>query len=329
MTSSSNSRLTVAVVGGGRLAFGTLGMLRAAKKSGVDIDVLGYARAQAGRDVLDKGGARVVDAIGSAVAGADVVILAVPATALDEVAAACGTAATGDQVILHAARGVDVAGRLPHQTLRQHTCWKKIVVIGGPLYLDDAGSGRDLNGALASRFDEAIAMVKTITKGAPLRLQHTNDIVGVELCGALSNIGHLASGFAAGAGFSETDQGLLTVRALLEAGRLGRVLGASPATFSGLAGVGDLIPRRVSSQTRHRELAKAFVADNGHVDASSSTAVNHLEGAVSAVALATLARERGVHLPLVTATAAILEGASATTTLGAVLDLDLGLQAAG
>ena len=225
---------------------------------------------------------------------------------------------------MHAARGVDVDGALPHQLLRRETCWKKIVVIGGPLYLDDAGSGRHLNAAIASRFDEALTAVRSITAGAPLRLHHTNDIVGVELCGAFSNIGHLAAGLADGAGFSETDQGLLTVRALLEAGRLGRAMGAAPATFSGLAGVGDLIPRRVSSQRKHRDLGYAFAENGaGHDD------VIALEGAVSAIGLAKLARDKGLALPLTFAVAAILKSAPAALSLAAVLDLDLGLQAAG
>ena len=320
---TSPPRFRVAVIGGGRLAYGTLGMLRAAKKAGVAFDVVGFARTAEGRDVLQKGGAVVVDSIAAAVAGAAVVIVAVPAPAVAEVARAAAVAASGDQVVLHAARGVDVDGALPHQVFRRATCWKKIVAIGGPLYLDDAGAGRDLNAALASRFNEAIDLVRTITRGAPVRLHQTHDIVGVELCGALSNLGHLAAGFAAGAGFSETDQGLLTVRALLEAGRLGRALGASPATFSGLAGVGDLIPRHVSSQRLHRDLGEAFVVDGRVVG------LHELEGAVSAIALAQMARDLGIMLPLVAATGAILAGTPAQPTLSAVLDRDLGLQAAG
>ncbi len=325
MTSSptaSSRSFTVAVVGGGRLAWGTLGMLRAAQKSGAAIDIVGYARSGDGREVLKRGGARVVDSAAGAVDGATVVVVAVPAPAVIDVARAAAAAACGDQVILHAARGVDVDGALPHQVLRRETCWKKIVVIGGPLYLDDASAGRHLNAALASRFDEAMNAVRTITVGAPLRLHQTHDIVGVELCGAFSNVGHLAAGLAAGAGFSETDQGLLAVRALLEAGRLGGVMGAAPSTFSGLAGMGDLIPRRVSSQRKHRELGQAFIVDGGVRDA-----LRQLEGAVSATALAVLAQDKGIVLPLTASVAAILAGASAPSTLAAVLDLDLGLQA--
>lgn len=318
------SSISVAVLGGGRLAFGTLGILRAAKKAGVTIETRGWARSDAGKGVLAEGGAVVVDTAADAVRDATIVIAAVPAAALADVATAAAPAASGDQVILHAARGVNDEGSLPHQILRQHTCWKKIVVIGGPLYLDDAGAGRHLNAAIASRFDEGLVAIRSITAGAPLRLSSTNDIVGVELCGAFSNIGHLAAGFAAGAGLSETDQGLLTVRALLEAGRYGRVVGAVPATFSGLAGVGDLIPRRVSSQRKHRDLGAAFV-----VDAASVVDVHHLEGAVSARAIARRAKDLGVQVPLVSACAAILEGAVASSTLARVLDLELGLQAAG
>ena len=208
---------------------------------------------------------------------------------------------------------------------------KKIVVIGGPIYLDDAGSGRILNAAIASRFDEALAAVRGLVKGAPIRLSATHDIAGVELCGALSNVGHLATGLAAGAGLSETDQGLLHVRALLEAGRFGRAMGAERGTFSGLAGVGDLIPRRVSSQKKHKDIGHAIAI--GGIGAGArdddDDVTSTLEGAITAREGVRFADHHHVDAPLMRAVVAILdEGKPAGATLKEVLDTDLGLQAA-
>jgi glycerol-3-phosphate dehydrogenase (NAD(P)+) len=319
----------VAILGGGRLAFGALAMVRAAVAAGSRFSLQGFGRSAAARAVLRDGGAVVVDSIAAAVDGADLVVVCVPAPALHGVVAEAAATATGDQVVLHAARGVGAGFALPHQVLRGGSCWKKIVVIGGPIYLDDAGSGRILNAAIASRFDEALAAVRGLVKGAPIRLSATHDIVGVELCGALSNVGHLATGLAAGAGLSETDQGLLHVRALLEAGRFGRALGAEPGTFSGLAGVGDLIPRRVSSQKMHRDVGFAIAT---HATTGGDTDVDipvDLEGAVTAREGVAFARRQQVDAPLMRAVVAILDdGASVGSTLREVLDTDLGLQAA-
>lgn len=318
----------IAILGGGRLAYGALGMVRPGVKAG-DHVVVGWGRSADARRVLQEGGAAVVDSAVEAVADAAVVILCVPAPSLAELTALASPAASGDQVVVHAARGVGAGFALPHEILRAGACWKKVVALGGPLYLDDAGCGRALNVAIASRFDEAVDVVRAVVRGAPLRLSATRDIIGVELCGALSNVGHLAAGLAAGAGLGETDQGLLHVRALLEAGRLGRVMGAERATFSGLAGVGDLIPRRVSSQRRHRDVGHAVgagtLAESGHDDA----AVTALEGVVTAREGARFATRHGWSAPLLTAVQRILDdGAPAGPTLQQLLDTELGLQAA-
>jgi glycerol-3-phosphate dehydrogenase (NAD(P)+) len=314
----------VAVVGGGRFAYGALGMVRAANAGGAGYDVVGWARSDAAKAMIKDRGAVVADSVTAAVSGADIVIVAVPAGSIAEVAGIAAAAASGDQVVVHAARGVGAGFALPHELLRGATCWKKIVAIGGPLYLDDAGTGRALNAAIGSRFDEAIDAVRALLRGAPIRLSATHDVKGLELCGAMSNVGHLAVGLAAGAGLGETDQGLLHVRALLEAGRLGRAIGAERATFSGLAGVGDLIPRRVSSQRKHRDVGHA-VASGGDADND----VTALEGAITAREGALWAERHHVDAPLLHAVASILDGGKAAgPTLLSVLDTELGLQAA-
>lgn len=323
MTTPTTRVRRVAILGGGRLAFGALGMVRPGVKAGSSV-VVGWARGPEARQLLRDGGAEVTDTAEAAVKCADIVLLCVPAPSLKDIVALAAPAASGDQVVVHAARGVGADFALPHQVLRAGSCWKKIVALGGPLYLDDAGTGRSLNAAVASRFDEAIDAVRALVQGAPLRLSPTHDIVGVELCGALSNVGHLAAGLAAGAGLSETDQGLLHVRALLEAGRIGRDLGAERATFSGLAGVGDLIPRRVSSQRRHRDVGHAIGGGD-----RSALDVTTLEGAVTAREGAGFAARHGLPAPLLIAVQQILDAhAPAASTLQKLLDTELGLQAA-
>ncbi len=321
--SPRDRRRRVAILGGGRFAYGALGMVRAAVAAGGAFDVVGWARSDAGKAMITERGAAVVDSVEAAVADSAIVIVAVPASCIADVAAAAAAAASGDQVVVHAARGVGAGFALPHELLRQATCWKKVVAIGGPLYLDDAGTGRALNAAIGSRFNEAIDAMRSLLRGAPVRLSATHDVVGLELCGALSNVGHLAAGMAAGAGLSETDQGLLHVRALLEAGRLGRALGAERATFSGLAGVGDLIPRRVSSQRKHRDLGHALATGDDDVD------VTTLEGAITAREGSLWAERHQLDAPLLHAIKGILDdGAPAGATLLKLLDTELGLQAA-
>jgi glycerol-3-phosphate dehydrogenase (NAD(P)+) len=320
MSSSwGSTRPKVALLGGGKLAHAALLML------GKNADVVAWARSAAARAALAAVGVDVGEDVRAVVAAADVIFLAVPAPAFTEVVDAFAEATRGDQILVHGSRGVGAGFALPHQLVRERCCIKKTAAIGGPLYLDDAAAGRPLSAALASRFDEVVAAIRALTVGTPLRIHATRDVVGVEVAGALSNVGHLAAGLAHGAGLGETDQGLLAVRALLEAGAVGAVLGADRATFNGLAGLGDLIPRQVTSSRRQREAGAAIAAGAGVDDFD----VDLLEGAVTAREGARFAERHGLKLPLVAAVDEIVrDAAPARATLERVLSLDLGLKAA-
>jgi glycerol-3-phosphate dehydrogenase (NAD(P)+) len=312
------TKTRVAVLGAGKLAQAAIVMLAP------NATITAWARGAPARARLQQAGARVVEEPRDAVRDADVIFLGVPAPALAGVVDAFADVSRGDQIVLHGSRGVAEGCTLPHAVVRARCCIKKVAAIGGPLYLDDAAAGRPLAAAVASRFDEVIGTIRTLTAGTPLRIHATRDVAGVELAGALSNVGHLAAGLAKGAGLGETDQGLLTLRALLEAGQLGAVLGAERATFTGLAGLGDLIPRQVTSSRRQREVGVALA---GGEDVGVDLGV--LEGAVTAREAASFAERHGVSLPLVAAVDAVVHRrAPAKATLERVLATDLGLRAA-
>ncbi|MDP2344585.1 MAG: NAD(P)-binding domain-containing protein [Deltaproteobacteria bacterium] len=307
----------VALIGGGKLARAAVMLLKRA-----NVDVVVAARDPVQQRELKALGARVAPAR-DAVAEAALVFLAIPAPAFPEVIDDVAGVARGSQIVLHAARGAGPGFELPHQMIRARSCWKKIAVLGGPLYVDDAAAGRPLSAALASRYDEAVRAVRLMTTGTIVRISATRDVTGVEVAGALSNVGHLAAGLARGSGFGETDQGLLSVRALLEASRLGVFLGAERATFTGLAGVGDLIPRNLTSTRLHRDFGEQL-AGGGVI-----SGLEQLEGVVTARAGAVLAEKSGLDLPLLRGVDDVLAGrASAKAVLDHVLSLDLGLQAA-
>jgi glycerol-3-phosphate dehydrogenase (NAD(P)+) len=250
------------------------------------------------------------------------VLFAVPTHALVEVAAAFGPVARGDHIVLHAARGVSAGFMLPHQSIRHETCVKKIGVLGGPLYLDDARNGRPLAAVVASRFDETFDMVRRITAGTPVRMTSTHDLVGVEVAGALSHVSALALGIAQGLGLGDTDQGLLLTRGLQEASRIGVHLGADPATFTGLAGVGDLsVPRRVTSTRKHKDFGH-HLGEGKPTTAHDAT----LEGVITAREAAELAHRAGLDLPLLCAIDDIVRGrVGAGPALERVLQLPLEL----
>ena len=265
-----------------------------------------------------------VEQIGEACRSADLIYFTVPVQALREVARAAGAVAGGHQIVLHACRGVEAGFTLASDLIRAETCWKKIGVFGGPLYVDDAERGRPLVCVLASRFDEVQRVTKKLTAGTHVRLHSSRDLVGVEVAGAISNVAQVAAGMALGLGLGETDQGLLLIRGLTESTRLGVALGAERATFSGLAGVGDLIPRPVTSMHKHRKLGAELGA--GGDPATLTEAWQGLEALRTVREARALGGKLGLSLPLVAAVDDVLfAGGKAAQVIDRLLGMDLDL----
>lgn len=316
-------RPLVGVIGGGRMA---LAVARIAAAATVPLRV--FARRPDQREavaaVIGSGG-QVVDTLAAAVEEATLVFLAVPAQALDAVAECFGPHARGDHIVVHASRGVGEGFTLPHQMIRRHTCVRKIAVLGGPLHAQDidAALPLPLPVLVGSRFAEAAQAVRALSRGTQVHVHETRDIVGVEVAGALSNVTQIAAGMAEALELGDTARGVILTRGLLDASKLGLRLGAAPATFSGLAGIGDLIPRRVSSTGRHRALG-ALLGRGVGLAAAEAELRHHVEGVVTARAAAALAPD----LPLVRAVTEVLDGRKGPReALEAVLRLDLDLDA--
>jgi glycerol-3-phosphate dehydrogenase (NAD(P)+) len=255
-----------------------------------------------------------------------VFFFAVPAPALDDLVQQYAPFARGDHVILHACRGVAEGFRLPHQVFREHSAVRKIGVLGGPLYISELAEGRIMPLIIASRFEEVCSAVKKLCEGTPIRPYASSDLLGVEIAGAISNVSALAAGMSEALGLGDTARGVLLTHGLAEAARLGAALGASPATFAGLAGVGDLIPRRVTSTDRHHEVGERLARGQALAEITPEQD-GSVEGLVTAREAAQRARALGISLPLVEAVASVVAGQQdARSALGTVLaqDLDLG-----
>jgi glycerol-3-phosphate dehydrogenase (NAD(P)+) len=277
-------------------------------------------RAEAGRALAEKiPGVTFLENIGEVLKPASLVVFAVPAGALFECAELYGPSARGDQIVLHACRGVADGFVLPHAAIRSKTCVRKVAVLGGPLHARELHLGRPLAAVVASRFSEAIELVAKLVKGTSVRIHPTRDLVGVEIAGAISNVGVIAQGLCEGLELGETSRGVLALRGLSEAQHLGRHFGADPATFGGLAGVGDLIPRRTSSADRHLQLGLELAKGKTMSEALAAANPGSVEGIATAFAARELAKTHGLKLPLIEAVTAVLDGRSAKDVVPTLL----------
>ncbi|MBK6685653.1 MAG: NAD(P)-binding domain-containing protein [Deltaproteobacteria bacterium] len=274
-------------------------------------------------------GVEVPAELKAAVEGADLVMFAVPANELELAAKHYGEFATGDQIVLSATRGVGPGFVLPHELIRKQTCIRKIGVLGGPLHARELALGRQINLVVASRFPEVIESVRALIAGAPVALSSSRDVLGVEVAGAIANVASLAAGMSEGLELSDTARGVLLTHGLADAKRLGVALGADEVTFAGLAGVGELIPRNVTSMDRHLEVGRRL-AKGETLPSALSAVEGHVEGVATAKAAVERATVLRLKLPLVAAVASVLDQqASPKEALEAVLHLGLELEGRG
>ncbi|MBN2359148.1 MAG: NAD(P)-binding domain-containing protein [Deltaproteobacteria bacterium] len=252
-----------------------------------------------------------------------VVCFAVPAHALPELIEAVGAAARGDHVWVHASKGMTAAGQLAHEVMRQRTCVKQIVALGGPFSgLELARRGQSALVA-ASHFDCAVAALDAALFRPRLRLHRSDDLIGVEVAGALRNAISVADGMAEKLG--EGIQSALLARGLVESARLGVALGGQAGTFVGIAGVGDLLAQRDAASSRNFALGQRL--GRGEPPAAALAAIAApVEGAITAAAAASRGRALGVALPLMHGISQVLEQAlTPSEMIESVLARDAGL----
>jgi glycerol-3-phosphate dehydrogenase (NAD(P)+) len=176
-------------------------------------------------------------------------------------------------------------------------------------------SGPSFAAEVVARMPTAVALgcadpdfgdfVQTLFSTEAFRVYVNADVTGVELGGAVKNIMAIASGISDGLGFGENARAALITRGLSEMSRLGLALGARPATFMGLSGMGDLVLTCTGDQSRNRRVGLAIgrgqtlarILDDMH---------NVAEGVKTTQAVHALGRERGLDLPIIAQVHAVL-----------------------
>ena len=140
---------------------------------------------------------------------------------------------------------------------------------------------------------------------ATFRVYTNPDVVGCEIAGALKNVIAIAAGIAAGLGYGDNTKAALITRGLAELARLGVVLGGEPLTFSGLAGMGDLVATCTSDQSRNRRVG-VELGRGRSLDAIVAELDMVAEGVKSTGAVLELAATHGVEMPIASMVGAVL-----------------------
>lgn len=251
---------------------------------------------------------RATNDLEEAVRGANLVIFSVPSKSVRAVANEAGNYVTGDQAILSAIKGLEnESHKRMTEILREETCARKLGAISGPNLAKEIIAGQPSATAVASRFRDVVAYSAEVLHGPAFRVYGSHDLKGVELAGALKNVIAIGSGLANGMGFGANVRAMIVTRGLAEIQRLGVKLGADPLTFSGLAGVGDLIVTCGSELSRNFRVGRGLASGQPLDDIVESLG-EVAEGIYTTRVAADLAAKEGVAMPITEGLAQLLGG---------------------
>lgn len=239
--------------------------------------------------------------IEEAVQDADIVLFVVPTSAIREVCAKIKRVVSDHTVFVHASKGIEpnTLKRISEIIEEELPICKQenIVILSGPSHAEEVALRQPTTVTVASKNDSQAKLVQHVFINEVFRVYTSDDVVGVELGGALKNIIALGAGLSDGLGFGDNAKAALITRGLAEITRLGTSMGANPLTFLGLCGVGDLIVTSTSVHSRNWR-AGNLLGKGKTVDEVLSHMGMVVEGIRTTKAAYQLSVEQDVEMPI-------------------------------
>jgi glycerol-3-phosphate dehydrogenase (NAD(P)+) len=244
----------------------------------------------------------------SDLAPSDALLLVAPAQHVRAVCQQLKPHLRKDQPIVLCAKGIEQAsGRLMGEVLDETVQDAPRAVLSGPSFATDVARGLPTALTIASASESMGRLLAERLGNRSVRLYWTNDLIGVELGGALKNVLAIAAGIVDGKGLGASANAALVTRGFSELRRFGEALGARPETLTGLSGLGDLILTCGSPQSRNMSLGRALGQGQSLAEALGGR-VAVTEGVYTAVAVRRIAAEKGIEMPICSAVCDIIEG---------------------
>jgi glycerol-3-phosphate dehydrogenase (NAD(P)+) len=237
--------------------------------------------------------------IEEAVEGKDVIVLAVPSFAMREVVERLSQCDIGSAIVVSAAKGLEEeSGKRMSEVILEimPSLKERLLVLSGPNLAGEIVREIPTTSVVAGE-ESLSSLVQELFATHYFRVYRNEDIIGVELGGALKNIIAIGAGINDGLGFGDNTKSALMTRGLAEMIRLGLKLGASLQTFFGLAGLGDLVATCASPLSRNRRLGE-LIAKGRSLEEAKREIGQVAEGEPTTRAAYNLAMSLGVEMPI-------------------------------
>src|SRR3984893_5345195 len=242
----------------------------------------------------------VTSQVAEAARGQDMLLLVTPSQRMRENVRLLAPYVGKQTLLVSASKGIEIDSlkrmtEVINDELPQ--AHKRIAALSGPNISREVAEGKP-TAAVAAAYDEDVAVqVRTLLNTSYYRVYTANDVVGIELGGALKNIIAIGAGFNDGMGYGENAKATFMTRGLAEISRLGIAAGANPLTFAGLAGIGDLIVTCASPLSRNQQLGRRLAAGEKLEEILASTH-SVAEGIYTTKAALQLAARYNVEMPI-------------------------------
>jgi glycerol-3-phosphate dehydrogenase (NAD(P)+) len=261
----------------------------------------------------------ITDDPAAALSGADLAIGAVPTVHLRGAVERLAPHWPAGLPVLSLTKGIELETfRRPTEVWAEVPGVARAAVLSGPSHAEEVARGRPTSVVVAAGDRGFAKAVQECCSSARFRVYTNADVVGVELAGALKNVMGIAGGICDGLGFGDNAKAALMTRSLAEMARFGLHFGAEPATFSGLAGVGDLITTCVSRHGRNRAVGERLGRGEKLDEILAGTPMV-AEGVTTARVVHQKSAELGLEMPITAEVYAVLYEGKAP--LAAVHDL--------
>jgi len=241
-----------------------------------------------------------------AVKGRDLLVLAVPSPFTRSTAHMLRTVVEEQQIILDVAKGVEENTLYTlSQIIKEEVPQANVAVLSGPSHAEEVGKGIPTTCVVGSHDKKTAEFLQNIFMNEVFRVYTSNDVLGIELGGALKNVVALAAGIADGLGYGDNTKAALITRGIAEITRLGVAMGGKTETFYGLTGIGDLIVTCASMHSRNRR-AGILIGKGSTMQEAMEEVKMVVEGVYSTRAAVSLAEKYHIEMPIIEQVNAVL-----------------------
>lgn len=251
------------------------------------------------KGVKISGNVKASSSLKEVVTGAEIIVSAVPAQFTREVAKKYSEFIGKDAVVVNVSKGIELGTfKTMSQVLKEELKNAKIAALSGPNHAEEVSRKIPAATVVASENSEVLLKLKETFQTDYFKVYPHDDIIGIEICGAVKNITAIATGVCDGLGLGDNAKGSIITLGLREMSLFGRHYGAKRRTFYGLAGVGDLVATCTSKHSRNRFVGEKIAEGKSLEEIKEEMHGMIAEGVKTVKAVYEFSKKHNIDMPL-------------------------------